>query len=189
MTVAQALAAVMADVPAVKKDDKNQAQGFSYRGIDGVLNVVGPALRKHGVLVLPEVLSSEHRTMQGRNSTLNVASVHVRYRFVGPEGDELACDVVAESFDAGDKAVTKAMSVAFRTALLQALAIPTHEPDPDSVSYELGEPAPSDRVSAGRAKSEILEAVGGDRDRAKELWEAHKPATRGGLDELLAGVS
>ena len=38
--------------------------------------------------------------------------------------------------DSGDKATAKAMSVAFRTALLQALALPTDEPDPDSQSYE-----------------------------------------------------
>jgi hypothetical protein len=36
----------------------------------------------------------------------------------------------------GDKAAPKAMSVAFRTALLQALALPTDEPDPDSQSFE-----------------------------------------------------
>jgi hypothetical protein len=38
--------------------------------------------------------------------------------------------------DSGDKATAKAMSVAMRTALLQALCLPTDEPDPDATSYE-----------------------------------------------------
>jgi hypothetical protein len=38
--------------------------------------------------------------------------------------------------DSGDKATAKAMSVAFRTALLQSLSLPTDEVDPDAHSYE-----------------------------------------------------
>lgn len=189
MTAAQALAAVMADVRAVAKDDRNQAQGFNFRGIDGVLNAVGPALRRHGVVPLPEVLEAHRSAVEvGKNRTLmREVTLRVRYRFVGPDGDHVDAVVEAEALDAGDKATSKAMSVAFRTALLQVLAIPTHEPDPDSQSYER---APSGRdVSAAQAKSELLQAVGGDKDRARDLWEAHKPATRGDLDELLAGVS
>ena len=47
-TIQAALAAVMADVTHVGKEGKNSAQGYSFRGIDGVLNAVGPALRRHG---------------------------------------------------------------------------------------------------------------------------------------------
>jgi len=54
LTVHQALSKVMGDVQAVKKDSKNQAQRFNFRGIDAVMNAVGPALRKYGVTILPE---------------------------------------------------------------------------------------------------------------------------------------
>lgn len=50
-------------------------------------------------------------------------------------------------------------------------------------------PRPSDKVPATQAKAELLQAVGGDKERARELWTAHAPTTRGDLDELLAGVS
>jgi hypothetical protein len=63
--------------------------------------------------------------------------VTVRYRFVGPGGDALETVVAAEAMDAGDKATSKAMSVAFRTALLQALALPTDDKDPDQDTYEV----------------------------------------------------
>ena len=141
MTVHQALSKVMGDVQAVRKDSKNQAQKFLFRGIDAVLNAVGPALRKHGVTILPEdveVHRSNGTTASGKQTAEVV--VKVTYRVYGPAGDSIHGKVAAEAMDFGDKAIAKAMSVAYRTFLLQALTIPTDEPDPDSESYERGVP-------------------------------------------------
>lgn len=138
MKVNDALAAVMADVQSVAKNDRNQAQQFSFRGIDAVVNAVGPALRKHQVLALPVVEEATYEQAEvGKNRTpMRVCTLRVRIVFVGPEGDELYVVVYSEAMDAGDRSTSKAHSVAFRTALLQALCIPTDEPDPDASSYE-----------------------------------------------------
>lgn len=139
-TVHQALNKVMGDVQAVKKDSKNQAQRFNFRGIDAVMNAVGPALRKYGVVILPEdveVHRSNGTTANGKPTAEVV--LKVTYRVYGPGGDSIHGRVAAEAIDFGDKAIAKAMSVAYRTFLLQALTIPTDEPDPDSESYERGE--------------------------------------------------
>lgn len=138
MKIHEALAAVMTQVQAVAKTDRNDHQKFNFRGIDAVLNAVGPALRTHGVIVMPDVKSHDFTTVEvgAKRSLMGHCVAHVSYTFVGPEGDSLSCSVVAEAMDSGDKAYPKAMSVAFRTALLQALALPTDEPDPDSMSYE-----------------------------------------------------
>lgn len=140
-TVQACIAAVMEDVQAVKKSDKNTQQGFNFRGIDAVVNAVGPALRKHGVLVLPKVEEFNYGSVEvGKNRTpMGHVTLVVEYQFVGPEGDSLSAKVAGEAMDSGDKATAKAMSVAFRTALLQALALPTDEPDPDASSYERAE--------------------------------------------------
>ena len=140
-TVHQALNKVMGDVQAVKKDSKNQAQRFNFRGIDAVMNAVGPALRKYGVTILPEdvdVHRSNGTTVSGKQTAEVV--VKVTYRVYGPGGDSIHGKVAAEAMDFGDKAITKAMSVAYRTFLLQALTIPTDEPDPDGESFERGVP-------------------------------------------------
>lgn len=140
-TVHQALNKVMGDVQAVKKDSKNQAQRFNFRGIDAVMNAVGPALRKHGVTILPEdvdVHRSNGTTANGKQTAEVV--IKVTYRIYGPGGDSIHGKVAAEAMDFGDKAIAKAMSVAYRTFLLQALTIPTDDPDPDSESYERGVP-------------------------------------------------
>ena len=140
-TVHQALNKVMGDVQAVKKDSKNQAQRFNFRGIDAVMNAVGPALRKYGVTILPEdvdVHRSNGTTANGKQTAEVV--VKVTYRVYGPGGDSIHGKVAAEAMDFGDKAIAKAMSVAYRTFLLQALTIPTDDPDPDGESFERGVP-------------------------------------------------
>lgn len=142
LTVHQALSKVMGDVQAVRKDSKNQAQKFLFRGIDAVLNAVGPALRKHGVTILPEdveVHRSNGTTASGKQTAEVV--VKVTYRVYGPTGDSIHGKVAAEAMDFGDKAVAKAMSVAYRTFLIQALTIPTDESDPDGETFERGAPS------------------------------------------------
>lgn len=137
-TVFQALGAVMAEVQSVAKSDRNTHQNFNFRGIDAVVNAVGPALRKHGVIVTPDVLEAEYDSITvGQNRTvMGHVRLKVAYVFYGPAGDWLRCVVVGEAMDAGDKGTPKAMSVAFRTALLQALCLPTDEPDPDEQNYQ-----------------------------------------------------
>ena len=130
------LAKVMRSVDHVGKNDVNSHQRFNFRGIDGVLNAVGPALREHNVVVYPrlhDVAYEEVKTSGGKAST--ACRVVVDYVFASVDGSTVETRVAAESWDTGDKAMPKAMSVAMRTALIQALALPTDEPDPDSFTY------------------------------------------------------
>ena len=43
----KAICDVMADIGAVGKNQKNQQQGFMFRGIDAVMNAINPALLHH----------------------------------------------------------------------------------------------------------------------------------------------
>ena len=132
------LTQVMTDAGAVKKGDFNSHQKFNFRGIDAVINAVSPALRKHGVVVVPTVITSDYESVQvGQNRTvMGHARITITYTFYAPDGSNVAATVSAESMDSGDKATAKAYSVAFRTALLQTLCLPTDEADPDSDTYE-----------------------------------------------------
>jgi len=140
-TIVQSLNAVMSEVGAIKKSDRNASQGFNFRGIDAVVNAVSPALQRHGVVVVPTVEESDYSVVEvGKNRTaMGHCRVKVSYSFIGPLGDSIKATVIAEAMDVGDKASAKAMSVAFRTALLQSLCLPTDEIDPDSSSYERSE--------------------------------------------------
>lgn len=176
-TVYAALAAVMADVDHVAKRDINRDQKYVFRGIDAVVNAVGPALRKHGVIVIPQVVNVAYEAVQtstGKPST--ACRVKVAYIFWGPEGDYIETSVIGEAWDWGDKSAPKAMSVAFRTALLQVLALPTDEPDPDSQSYERAEPRPvNTSVTVDHGPPPLAEAKARAWNVGRRLWPDAKP--------------
>lgn len=137
ITVHQAVANVMRDVIAVRKGERNDHFKFNFRGIDAVMNAVGPILREHGVIVVPHDMEATYSPVatSGGKPAMNV-QVRNTYRFYGPSGDFFDTVATGESIDNGDKGTAKANSVAFRTCLLQALCLPTDEPDPDSFSPE-----------------------------------------------------
>ena len=151
-TVVQALSLVMADIGAVAKSGVNQQQKFYFRGVDAVVNAASPAFRRRGVVVIPTLLEKSRTSSQTKSgSTLNVVEVTVKYTFHGPAGDSVCAVVAAEAFDSGDKATAKAMSVAFRTALLQTLALPTDEADPDEDNYDHVVQTAAPAAGAGQA--------------------------------------
>lgn len=130
----EALAAVMADCPAISKSQKNQQQGFMYRGVDVVMNVLQPLMIKHKVFVVPEVLecTREERTTQ-RGGNLIYTTLKVRYTFFCDDGSSVSAVVQGEGMDSADKSSNKAMSVAFKYACFQVFCIPTEDMvDPDS---------------------------------------------------------
>lgn len=137
-TVQEAWSAVMADVRALAKGERNAQQGFNFRGVDAVMNAAGPALREHGVSVVPvavtDVQASTYTTKGG--TVMRDVFLVVSYLITGPAGDTMPGAAAGEASDAGDKATPKAMSVAYRTFLLQALTLPTDERDPDADTYE-----------------------------------------------------
>lgn len=133
----EVILAVMHEVQGVAKRDRNSSQGFNFRGIDAVMSKVGPALRNAGGFILPEIKSAEHSiALTAKGSQVNVVHLTVAFGIYGLDGEPIVGTVAAEAMDSGDKATAKAMSVALRTFLLQVLALPTDEPDPDSFSYE-----------------------------------------------------
>lgn len=166
-----ALAAVMKQVGAVKKGDRNDTQHYSFRGVDAVVNAVYPALLDNGVTVQPNVRQYDYGTVHvgsGNNPRpMGHARVVVEYTFTAVEdGSAVTTSAAGEAFDSGDKATPKAMSVALRTALLQSLMLPTDEPEPDSFSYERSEPART--VGPDPAVEELNAA----KAEVKSAWEA-----------------
>ena len=180
----EALAAVMASCTHVAKRDRNVHQSFMFRGIDAVVNAVGPILREHHVTVRPVVQHVSYdivQTTTGKPAT--ACRVIVDYVFGAPDGSEITATVAAEAWDSGDKAAPKAMSVAFRTALLQTLALPTDEPDPDSHTYERQQAA--ERISEAQSKKlhTLLGDLGlADRDKKLKLatWHTGREITTTG---------
>jgi len=177
-----ALAKVMADVDHVAKQDRNEHQRFMFRGVDAVVNAVGPALRKHGVIVVPIVDDATYtQVATSNNKPATACRVQVTYVFYATDGSHVSAKVAAEAWDHGDKAAPKAMSIAFRTALLQALSLPTDEAEPDSETYE----------RAPQPKQEQPQAETGELMHKRTRGQLFALFTQKGIpeDRQLAGIN
>jgi hypothetical protein len=142
-SINQRIVAVMRDAGAIGKDSINKQQGFNFRGIDAVMNHLHPVFAKHGVFVVPEVVTErkeERQTKSGGNLIYRVLTV--RFHFISEEGDSIAATVMGEGMDSGDKAGNKAMAVALKYALTQVLLLPYDEVDPDADTPHASRPLP-----------------------------------------------
>lgn len=172
-SIFQALHAVMAQVGAVKKADRNTQSNYNFRGIDAVTNAVYPAFVEHGVFCTPKVLDYQYGTVTvgQRRTEMGHARLLVEFTFYGPGGDSVTAVTAGEAFDSGDKATAKAHSVALRTALLETLMLPTDEVDPDTHTYERAA-ARSPEQEALAALQEFCDANGLDtRAVAKRFYD------------------
>lgn len=139
-TVHEAFSAVMADVQSIGKNERNEQQRFVFRGIDTVMGAVGPKLREHGVVIVPEAQHVDAEMYETSKGTRMMRSVVLmKFTVYGPGGDSFAGVSYGEASDSGDKGVTKAQSVAYRTFLLQSLTVPTNDPEPDYEVHERGQ--------------------------------------------------
>ena len=172
---------VMNDVQKVAKNqtaDMGRGGSYQFRGVDAVVNAVGPALREHGVIVLPKkILKVEPVEYETKNGGRMVnKQVTVRWEVRGPAGDTFTGESVGEAADSGDKSIAKAQSVAYRVFLLQSLCIPSGDRDPDYDNHE--------RASAGSRPGDVDPALQAEIDAANEARGELLEATRGfGWDE------
>lgn len=180
-TVVEALSSVMSDVQAVRKGDRNTQQNFSFRGIDSVVNAVGPALRKYGVVAVPVNVVPVFESYQSRQGAqMRNCVLTITWRFYGPMGDHIEAVTLGEASDAGDKSVPKAHSVAYRILLLQALCIPTDEPDVDAFAHERAPRAERKPSQDWKAKA----AAATDTDGLRAVWR--EAVAAGDMTEELA---
>lgn len=167
--IAAVLAKVAEEVGAVAKSGRfnGPGGGYAFRGIDAVVNAVSGPLHRAGVIVMPKARSVQRGTATtAKGGQINTVTVEVDYTFHGPAGDKVTARVFAEAFDSGDKATTKAMSVAFRIALLQVLTLPTDEPDPDAEAYDA-------RPNAEQITPELQEVAESVADDVLTAVDAH----------------
>jgi hypothetical protein len=135
------IAAVSAELAQVgiSKGRKNQQQGYSFRGIDDVLNALAPMLSNAGLVILPRCLSrasTERETQKG--GTLFYVVVEAAFDFVAAVDASVHTVVTfGEAMDSADKATNKAMSAAYKYAAILAFCIPVVGEDADAVTHEV----------------------------------------------------
>lgn len=130
------------------KQNFNLQDDYFYRSIDDVINRLAPLLATHRLCVLPRALERNATDRAGhQNTTLCHVALKVAFDFVSVEdGSCHTVESFGEALDESDKATAKAMSAAYKSAMLQAFCIPVvGEDDPDRGKLVVGkshDPAP-----------------------------------------------
>jgi hypothetical protein len=186
MKVYKAINAVQQALVAegIGKDRRNQQQGYNFRGIDDIYNAVSPILAKSGLCILPRVLSRdcvERQTQKG--GTIFYVIVEVEFDFVAAEdGTKHIVKTYGEAMDSADKATNKAMSAAYKYAIMQAFAIPTEgDNDADATTHDVAPrrvaPAPTPAPKAAPAGNIATPAQMEGKDGAWQLTVTTDPGT------------
>ncbi len=142
MNALKAICAVSAELAkdGISKERNNQQQGYKFRGIDDCLNALAPLMASHGLVIIPECLERTVTERETRNGgQLFYVVVRVKYRFYSTEdGSTVDAYVFGEAMDAADKATNKAMSAAYKYAVIQTFCIPTEgDNDADATPHEV----------------------------------------------------
>lgn len=135
-----AIAGVIADVGHVAKDKINKQQGFKFRSIDDVYNVLHPALAKNKVFIVPTILERNCEVVGKTQKGTDMIKVicKIEFSFYAEDGSSVKSIIYGEGLDTGDKATNKAMAIAYKYACFQVFCIPTEEMvDPDEESLEM----------------------------------------------------
>jgi hypothetical protein len=140
--VYSAINAVAAELArtGIGKLQTNQQEQYQFRGIDDVYNRLSPALAAHKLCILPRVqerVCAERNGDQG--AVLISVSVKVAFDLVSAEdGSVHVIESYGEALDGGDKATSKAITAAFKYAVLQTFCIPVAgTEDADSSTHQL----------------------------------------------------
>jgi hypothetical protein len=123
----------------IAKSRTNEVDDYKYRSIDDVLDRLAPLLATHRLCVLPKAFE---RTVTERADEQNHLLVHVALRVAFTltsvdDGTSHTVEAYGEALDGGDKATGKAMSAAYKAAMVQTFCIPVGAEDPDRTSHRL----------------------------------------------------
>lgn len=140
----------------ISKSGENKKQGYKFRGIDQVYNALSPLLAKYGLNILPSVQERAERIVKSQaGNDLNYVVLKVDYYFIAASDASLwKVTTYGEGMDSADKATNKALSAAYKYAIIQAFAIPVEgQPDADAETATADAPELTDeQVEALRAR-------------------------------------
>jgi hypothetical protein len=123
----------------VPKAHTNVQDQYQYRSIDDVLTKLAPLLARHKLCVLPRVLRRSCSERVGEDNSM-LFSVHllIAYDLVSSrDGSRHTVKAFGEAVDPSDKATAKALSSAYKSAMLQMFCIGVGNEETDGSSHRL----------------------------------------------------
>lgn len=166
-TIYQRMVAILAELPAIGKDARNEQQKFMYRSHDDVMNALNPLLARHGVFVVPQVLERQTDRRETRSGgVMYEVNLHVQYTFYAEDGSTVQASAWGEGTDSGDKSTNKAMTMALKNVLAQAFAISTAD------TIDADEHTPEETIKQFDPETDLLEGAFQGKDAPKKIGES-----------------
>lgn len=135
VSVQTALANIMADMPAIGKDQQmgSGQYGYAYRGIEQITQHLQPLLAKHGVVIAPRATLISVQPALDAKPGWQDTILSVEWLVVGPDDSTLTASTVGIGRDNSDKGANKAQSQAFKYLLLHLFCISDSKDDADGI--------------------------------------------------------
>lgn len=131
LNVHQRIAAVMADVSTVKKEGYNDFHKYAYAKESDYVEAIRPALLKHGLIVIPNLVSE---TKEG-----DLTRIVMEFEVINVDnpGDKIKTTIPAQGADKGDKGVYKAITGAKKYFVANTFLIATNDdPEDNEKGYD-----------------------------------------------------
>lgn len=139
MNIYQRINEVRKMIGYVQKDKAVSTGGGSYKAVthDAVTGMVREALIKHGVIIVPSVITAVfHPKEPDAKQRLYEATYQVDFVNMDDPADRITTQQTAHALDNGDKAPGKAQSYATNYAILKLFNIETGEDDESRYQQE-----------------------------------------------------
>lgn len=136
LNIYQRLLRCMEDVQYIQKESKKVNNQYTFVSHDAVSKKCRPAFIDHGVLPIP------HVTRRENNGNRVEIDMSVEFVNVDDPQDRVTVESFGFGIDPQDKGPGKAMSYAYKYALLKALALETgDDPERDMIPHDTTDPA------------------------------------------------
>ena len=132
-SIFQKVADVQRKIVPIAKERNNQSQGFKFRGVEDVYNMVHPLLSEAGIFTTSRIVKDIREDKQTKSGgTVTYTILDIEFTFFAEDGSFITSQARGEGMDSGDKGSNKAMAIAHKYALVQLFTIPYQDmPDTD----------------------------------------------------------
>jgi hypothetical protein len=160
----------------ISKARKNEQQGYSFRGIDDVYNALSALIAGADLCILPRMRShSKEERVTPKGAVLFYVTVKADFVFVSSlDGTRHTVTTYGEAMDSGDKATNKAMSAAFKYAMMQVFCIPTEGMNDADFSTHVTAPKAA-KAAAQKVAADKIEALRKGPQRAVDVVDQTPP--------------
>lgn len=155
LNIYQRMHAIMNDVSYVQKENKKVNNQYTFVSGDAVTAKVRPAMIEHGVLAIPSFFDI---SVDGNRTNCSMSMTFVN---IDKPDDRIVipCAGFGQGIDPQDKGAGKAMTYAFKYALLKIFELETGDDvEKDNVDHKPA-PKPAKAPKAEAAKDETPEGV------------------------------